>query len=162
MINNKDYQVRNVFNILCLAALQFLFLDLDDTRWPVMRQQTATSKPKGKTYKKRLMKSRMRAGQRSILLTFGLTWGGSAKGQKPREESISACLSAACHLLILLHSPGANASGFCNGREWKEGRGRGKKFSNLSCYKTEKKRPQLCLLKKPFLRSLEKLWKSSR
>lgn len=89
--------------------------------WPVMRQTR-------KMYRKRVMPSRTAEGQGSTLLTFGLTRGISAKGRKMREESILECLAAACHLLlILLRSPGTNPSGFCNGREWEGGRGRGKK-----------------------------------
>lgn len=71
---------------------------------------------------------------------------GFCKGPEKREESILGCLTPACRLLVLLHSPSKTAEELCNGREW-EGRGREKKkFSNLSCYKKRRKRQPSCAL----------------
>lgn len=64
-----------------------------------------------------------------------------------REESILACLAAASA------TSAAQAQTLqefvMEESEEKKRREGKKKFSNLSCYKTEKKRPQLCLLNKP-------------
>lgn len=80
------------------------------------------------------------------------------------EESILASLAAACHLLISSSSTAQarTLQDFVMEESETKEEGGKKKFSNLSCYKTEKKGPQLCLLNKPFRHSLEELWQSSQ
>lgn len=61
------------------------------------------------------------------------------------ETSLLTCL-ANYHLFIPVTAPAQMLQDFeMEARERREGRA----FSNLSCYKTQKKRPQLCLLNNP-------------